>query len=202
MRRALPLLLLLAAPAVAQERAEGQGEGDYRRWRNAGDRVARIAEFAAYLKRAHVDRVVPVFQLLRTASAWRECRGEPFAVPPRALWRNVAQTLRYVDRVVKPAVGRVEVVSGWRYPALNQCAHGAPASAHATFRALDLVPVGSTTRQQLIAVMCRAHGREGPRWRAGMGFYSGRRFHVDTAGFRRWGTNGRGATSPCAGRAR
>ena len=31
----------------------------------------------------------------------------------------------------------------------------------------------------------------------GLGFYTGRRFHVDSSSFRKWGANGKGATSPC-----
>jgi hypothetical protein len=31
----------------------------------------------------------------------------------------------------------------------------------------------------------------------GLGFYAGNRFHVDSKGFRRWGADGKGATSPC-----
>ena len=36
---------------------------------------------------------------------------------------------------------------------------------------------------------------------AGAGFYTGHRFHVDSSGFRKWGANGKGATSPCVTRA-
>ena len=44
-----------------------------------------------------------------------------------------------------------------------------------------------------------AHARHGAAYDAGLGFYSGKRFHVDSNGFRKWGADGRGASSPCAG---
>jgi len=49
----------------------------------------------------------------------------------------------------------------------------------------------------MIRSVCAAHARDGARYDAGLGFYTGRRFHVDSSGFRKWGPNGRGATSPC-----
>ena len=38
---------------------------------------------------------------------------------------------------------------------------------------------------------------DGRAYRTGLGFYTGMPFHVDSNGFRRWGADGRGATSPC-----
>ena len=43
--------------------------------------------------------------------------------------------------------------------------------------------------------VCRAHARNGRGYQAGLGFYSGRRFHVDSNGYRKWGPDGSGATS-------
>ena len=49
----------------------------------------------------------------------------------------------------------------------------------------------------LIRSVCEAHARDGQTYDVGLGFYTGRRFHVDSSGFRKWGANGKGATSPC-----
>jgi hypothetical protein len=66
------------------------------------------------------------------------------------------------------------------------------------FYAIDLTPRNpAVDRAEMIHDICAAHAREGRAYNAGLGFYSGRRFHVDSNGFRKWGPDGRGATSPC-----
>jgi hypothetical protein len=130
---------------------------------------------------------------------WRECAGEPFEVPPFTLWPGMVKTLRFIRDHVVPAVGPVQAVSGYRNPALNLCAHGAPGSAHREFFAIDLVPLRPTTRRQLFDEICPAHARYGPAAGAGLGFYQYTRFHIDTRSFRRWGSAGpMGNESPCA----
>ena len=49
----------------------------------------------------------------------------------------------------------------------------------------------------MIRNVCGAHRRRGQAYQAGLGFYSGLRFHVDSSGYRRWGPDGSSATSPC-----
>jgi hypothetical protein len=107
-------------------------------------------------------------------------------VPPIAEWPHIVQTLRYIHDYVIPAVGPVEPVSGYRNPSLNQCAGGAPESAHKHYSAVDLVPLRPTTREQLMRTLCGAHARRGPDYEVGLGFYAFLRFHVDTTKFRRW----------------
>ena len=130
--------------------------------------------------------IVPTWQLLRTATAWQRCGGQPFEIPPTSEWPNIVQTLRYVRDYVIPAVGPVEPVSGYRNPALNVCAGGAQESAHKHYSAIDLVPLRPTTREQLMQTLCAAHGRRGPAYGVGLGFYAFLRFHVDTTKYRRW----------------
>ena len=151
----------------------------------------------AWLRRKQVHGILPTWQVLRTATMWRECNGPPFQVPPRKYWRNVAATLRFVRRHVVPAVGPVQAVSGYRNEDLNACSGGAEQSAHRHFFALDLVPVKEVPRPQMMRSLCAIHDFRGDDYDIGLGFYSGHRFHVDSKGFRRWGSNGRSATSPC-----
>jgi hypothetical protein len=67
------------------------------------------------------------------------------------------------------------------------------------FFALDLTPVDAgVSRASMIRGICAAHAQNGRDYETGLGFYSGLRFHVDSSGFRKWGPNGKGATSPCA----
>jgi hypothetical protein len=194
------LAIFLASPSSAQERVEGQSKADYLAWlaRDPGAR-AEVLSFKSYLGAAGVDEVVPTWQLVRTASKWRACSGPRFQVAPVSQWAHISATLEFVKDEVEPVIGKVEAVSGFRNEELNHCAGGAKASAHAHFYALDLVPIDEDlARGTLIREICDIHRTAGRRFDIGLGFYTGMRFHLDSKGFRRWGANGSGATSPCA----
>ena len=194
------LAILLAAPAAAQELPVGQGEAEYGAWLASSPGVrGQVLSFEAWQDAAGVRRVIPTFQLIRTASMWRECSGPPFEVPPFRLWPGMVKTLRFIRDHVRGAVGPVEAVSGYRNPMLNACARGSERSAHLDFFALDLVPLQPLTRRQIFERLCPMHARFGPGAGAGLGFYAFQRFHVDTRSFRRWGSAGpQGNESPCA----
>jgi hypothetical protein len=197
----LTSLVALPSPAAAQELPdEGQSEAAYRAFLVAKPHVAaEVAAFEAWLARKSVADALPSWQILRTASMWRVCNGPPFEVPPRKLWPNVARTLRFVRDQVRPALGPVEAVSGYRNAALNICARGAATSAHRDYSALDLVPAKALTRRQIFDRMCLLHRRKGEAAGVGLGFYAFTRFHIDTRSFRRWGAAGAmGNESPCA----
>jgi hypothetical protein len=98
----------------------------------------------------------------------------------------MVETLRYVRDYVIPAVGPVEAVSVYRNPSLNQCAGGAPESAHKLDSAIDMVPLRPITRQALMRTLCGIHSEHGAAYNAGLGFYAYLRFHVDSTKFRRW----------------
>jgi Peptidase M15 len=209
MLRALTLLAVIAAPAGAQTMPPaasvvpapapavwnpaagyitvGQDEPGYRSWYLAAPwRAAQVKSFNDYLTSYQVGGIVPTWQLLRTATSWRRCGGQPFEVPPTAEWPHIVQTLRYIHDYVIPAVGPVEPVSGYRNPVLNTCAGGAPESAHKHYSAIDLVPLRATTREELMRTLCGVHAWRGPDYGVGLGFYAFLRFHVDTTRYRRW----------------
>jgi hypothetical protein len=193
------MLATFATPSVAQEQAEGQSKADYLAWlsRDPGAR-AQVLSFKAFLAAGEVDDVVPTWQLVRTASKWRACSGPRFEVAPVAEWAHISATLEFVKTEVEPVIGKVEAVSGFRNEELNHCAGGAKASAHAHFYALDLVPIDDgLSRGELIGDVCRIHQASGREFDIGLGFYTGMRFHLDSKGYRKWGANGSGATSPC-----
>jgi len=191
-------LAALAAPVRAQEVAEGQAEADYHAWLAKSPAArAQVIAFKQFLGMEKVEDVLPTWQLVRTASMWRECAGPRFEVAPFAEWQHVAKTLRFVKNHVQPVLGEVEALSGYRNAELNRCARGAPESAHRHFYALDLTPLRPVSREGMIRSLCAIHGFRGAGYDIGLGFYSGRRFHVDSKGFRKWGPDGKGATSPC-----
>ena len=110
---------------------------------------------------------------------------------------TVAQAEAFVKAHVEPVVGAVEALSGYRNAALNQCAGGARESAHRHFYAIDLTPLRPIGREGMIRSLCAIHRFRGEGYAIGLGFYSGLRFHVDSMGFRRWGSDGKSASSPC-----
>ena len=197
-RAALAVAVLVASPAQADELPEGQGKADYLAWlARDPDARAKVLSFDSYLNAAGVESVVPTWQLVRTASMWRQCDGPPFEVAPMTEWTHIAKTLQFVRNHVEPVIGPVEVVSGFRDEALNQCAHGAPQSAHRHFYAIDMVPLGAVSRAGLMKSLCKIHDLRGKEYDIGLGFYSGVRFHVDSQRYRLWGADGHAATSPC-----
>lgn len=201
MIRLLTACLLLVTPlaAPAQQLPEGQGESDYRAWlAETPARRASVLSFEAWLEAAGVAGVLPTWQITRTASMWRECGGMPFEVAPPDRWPAIAGTLRFVDRHVRPVIGPVEAVSGYRNPELNTCARGSENSAHRDYAALDLIPLRPIARDGLFRSLCAIHALRGEEWGVGLGFYAFQRFHVDTRSFRRWGADGRADSSPCA----
>ena len=165
----------------------GQDEPGYRSWYIAAPwRAAQVKAFNDYLVTNRVGGILPTWQLLRTATSWQECGGQPFEVPPAEEWPHMVQTLRYVHDYVVPAIGPVEAVSVYRNPTLNQCAGGAPESAHKHYSAIDMVPLRPMTREAMMRTLCPAHSEHGAAYNAGLGFYAFMRFHVDSTKYRRW----------------
>jgi len=183
---AAPLAAPIWNPAASYITA-GQDEPGYRQWYLADpSRAVQVRAFNDYLAGAQVAGVLPTWQLLRTASSWRDCNSQPFEVPPPDEWPHMVQTLRYIHDYVVPAIGPVEPVSAYRNPVLNVCAGGAPESAHKLDSAVDLVPLRPITRETLMRSMCGIHSEHGAAYNAGLGFYAYLRFHIDSTKFRRW----------------
>jgi hypothetical protein len=165
----------------------GQDEPGYRSWYLAEpSHAGQVKAFNDYLVTAQVGGVLPTWQLLRTATAWKDCGGQPFEVPPSSEWPHMVQTLRYVRDFVIPTVGPVEAVSVYRNPQLNQCAGGAPESAHKMDSAIDMVPLQPIDRVTLMRKLCGVHSAHGEPYSAGLGFYAYLRFHIDSMKYRRW----------------
>lgn len=190
--------LLLTRSVAPIARVATQRDADlFAAWR-MGAAKADVVAIDAYFQREGVGDVLPLADILRSDARWRRCEAaQPFAVPPRKLWPAMVPTLRYIRGELVPVTGPVRVVSGYRDPATNACFKGATASRHLRFAALDLEPVKPLSREQLIAKLCPLHARTGARFDVGLGIYVGKRFHIDTAGYRRWGADYHAASSPC-----
>jgi len=159
----------------------------------AGDHQTR--PFREMLVEARLYGVVPIHQLLRSASDWRQCRASPFAVPPQVQWPVVRSTLALLKTLSgQGALGQFEVVSAYRDPQLNACAGGAVDSAHMRAFAVDLLlPVWADPNP-----LCRFWQQHGQAWNMGLGRYPSGRIHIDTAGYRTWGGDGSSGSSFCA----
>ncbi len=134
----LSVLALCLAGLVAVEASVppvgGQGRDRFEAWTaEAPGRAGRVAAFEAYLCSAQVAGVLPTHQVLRTDERHWRC-GAPFDVPPQAEWPKIVPTLRLLRDEVKPVVGEVEVVSGFRRPAMNRCVGGASRSKQPRLR--------------------------------------------------------------------
>lgn len=198
--RAFVAVAALCVGAATAQETERQGPAPlsaFTTWLAA--QPARAAEFAAFerfLATEGVKDVVAPWQLIRTATSWRQC-GDPFAIPERRLWPNIVPALVFIRDRIAPVIGPVEPVAVFRDEAMNRCAGGAPGSVHRRFAALDLVPVRPLALADLTAALCPIHAAHGPWARIGLGFYTGRRFHIDAGGFRTWGPDSRRVSSPC-----
>ena len=135
-----------------------------------------------------VGGILPTWQLLRTATSWEECGGQPFEVPPAEEWPHMVQTLALRARLCRfPQSARSRPVSVYRNPLLNKCAGGAPESAHKLDSAIDMVPLRPIDRSDADAeAVRRSIAEHGAAYNAGLGFYAYLRFHVDSTKFRRW----------------
>jgi hypothetical protein len=203
----LCLLILFPAPTLAQPArfnpaadyvTAGQDEPGYRAWYAAASwRPTYVRAFHNYLVTYGVSGVAPTWQLLRTATAWRECGAQPFEVPPTSEWGNIVATLRFIGERIVPRIGAVEPVSVYRNPMLNVCAGGAQTSTHREMGAVDVVPLRPISREALMVELCAIHAAS-PDSHTGLGFYKGLRFHIDARKYREWGTAGAHGGYGCA----
>ena len=187
--------------------------GAFNRWlfsvhpHNTGVKARAYARFQTYLESKGVAGIVPTWQLWRVDAYYaRRCETEFFAIPPTESWSEIVPVLQLIRDEVIPEVGPVEVVSGYRTPAINACVNGAARSKHLSFSALDLVALEMTQRQRLFRQLCELQSRVGQRRAMGLGAYfdpddleRGRRgrFHIDASGFRTWGFDYTGRSNPC-----
>ena len=191
--------LLLAAcdrgALVVKERQ--RDDALYAKWRANPQNFEELTALQTYLNAKGVGDIIPVRQLVRSDVNWERCNAPPFLVPPRRQWAHLVPTLRLLKEDVIPRMGRVEALSVYRSADINACLHGAPQSSHMAFHAIDMRFVSERPRAQMIADLCALHRSIGSKRQMGLGIYKGDRFHIDTNGYRMWGHDQRGATSPC-----
>lgn len=191
MRRASALVMAASVLSSALALADERDVWMFAQW--AGDHQTR--PFREMLVNARLYGVVPIHQLLRSASDWKLCRASPFAVPPASNWPAVRSTLSLLQALGDQKVlGPFEVVSAYRDAGLNRCAGGAVGSAHTRAFAVDvLLPAWADPNP-----LCRFWQQHGQAWNMGLGRYPSGRIHIDTAGYRTWGGDGSAGSSFCS----
>ncbi|MGC3893876.1 D-Ala-D-Ala carboxypeptidase family metallohydrolase [Pseudomonas urmiensis] len=191
MERARKLILAASLLSAAVTQADERDLWMFAQW--AGDHQTR--PFRQMLVDARLYGIVPIHQLLRSASDWRLCRASPFAVPPASQWPAVRSTLALIKTLDdRDALRQFEVVSAYRDPRLNACAGGAVGSAHTRAFAVDLLLPAWADPNPL----CSFWQQHGQAWNMGLGRYPSGRIHIDTAGYRTWGGDGSAGSSFCA----
>jgi hypothetical protein len=163
------------------------------------EHTREVAAYRAFLDHEHVGAIVPEAQLLRLGRRWRLCGGEEFVAPPREQWPQIVPTLRLLaDLRARALLRDSQVASSFRTSTYNRCEGGSTGSRHLSNQALDLdVP---SIRPSGIAQLCDLWRKEGPQRHWGLGFYTSTEIHLDTAGFRTWGSDFHADTSLCLAR--
>ena len=183
-----------AEPPAVQAQPNADPERDivlFTVWR--GKHASEVDPFAGYLVNQNLAQVVPTYQLLRSASMWKECHAEPFEVPPSDDWERVRDLLVLLRELrQRQVLPDFEVVSAYRDPRLNRCAGGAPGSSHQKF-AVDIAPLSPEQGAKL----CRFWREEGRKWDMGVSRYPTGRIHIDRNGYRTWGANYKRGSSYC-----
>jgi uncharacterized protein YcbK (DUF882 family) len=168
-------------------------ESQFTRWHEA--HRAQVDAYATYLREEHVEEVVPMSQLLRTGRRWSQCDAPQFSVPDRARWAGMVPTLRVVRTIQSQGVIASPVVaSAWRTTPFNRCEGGSGASKHLLNNALDFDIAAAPGGPR---ALCEWWRRKGRAANVGLGFYSSTQIHVDTSGFRTWGSDHTRKTSLC-----
>lgn len=125
----------------------------------------------------------------------RKAPGRPLAIPPRAYWPMMIETLREGFMPIRAELGRgINIYNGYRPADYNKAVGGKIGSRHQWFQAIDMIPMGggATARRELALLAARIFVDRGWELKMGFGTYgdpsnpSG--VHIDT-GFQRrtWG---------------
>ena len=180
------ITLLLCCSCASKRLDEPSVSAQLHEFVNHTNSHQQLTELQLFLARHDVQDVIPIDQILRQGTAWQSKQLPQFAIPDKALWPKMVSTLKLMQRFVIPAVGPVEVVSGFRTVTYNNLAGGAKRSKHLEFSALDVIPQSTTDRAELHRKLMALWRLHGPHLAMGLGLYSNSRFHIDTGGHRHW----------------
>ena len=154
-----------------------------------------VLAYQQFLDEKAVGDIIPLSQLLKSARDWKKCKAEPYTMPPKELWPNIVPTLLVVKKFKTEGVFINPVAASvYRDPTLNACAGGSPGSKHMQLNAIDF-DIDATPES--LETLCNAWRTQGAELKLGLGFYTPTKIHLDTLGYRSWGTDFTHKTSLC-----
>ncbi len=182
------ILLLLSGVISCTENYSSKSnlKAEYKTFISNAKTKSEVAAFHRLLVKNNLANVVDFTQLLRQGTDWKKISLPAYALPPRKFWPRILRTLRVLKKEIIPVLGALEVLSGFRTARYNRLAKGARSSKHLVFAALDIKPKNRITRPELHRRLLKIWRAKGRRYQLGLGLYSGTRFHVDTARYRKW----------------
>lgn len=135
-----------------------------------------LTDYQEYLAGLKLEKIT-VQQVIRAHA--KQKGGVWNHLPPSALWKNIANTLRATDRIARKLDQPVkEIVSAYRAPAYNaRCAGARRSSWHKSNFAID---VSFSTRASIVTRTAREMRNKG-LFRGGVGSYS-TFTHIDCRG--------------------
>lgn len=184
--------------------ANWQVSSSYKSWISNSYNKQRANEYKKFLqKRVGKNNVPKLPQLLQTARSWQRCGAEQFEIPPKYLWGNMVSTLFLLSELKKQGIvpKNITIRSVYRNPSLNRCAGGADGSKHKINAAMDLwtprFDSDINYRYNIQDRLCNFWMSQGHMYNFGLGIYSSGAIHIDTDGYRKWGSNFSAKSSPC-----
>lgn len=144
-----------------------------------------VKEFNDFLRENKLENF-SIEEILRQGTSWKRLNEKPFVIPPKKYWENIIPTLKFLREEIIPLIGPVEILSAYRESSYNLKAGGARKSKHLDFFAVDLRPVKNISRKDLHSKLLDIWTKKGKEYNLGLGLYSGLRFHIDRAGYRKW----------------
>ncbi|MET1163447.1 MAG: D-Ala-D-Ala carboxypeptidase family metallohydrolase [Pseudoxanthomonas sp.] len=194
LRAVVAMIALPTSFAVAAADTSATLQERFSVWSRTAE-AAGVERYLQYLQAQGLDAVLPMPSLLKSARSWRECDAREFALPPQEKWPQMLPTLRVLKQLrTAGLVDGSNTASGYRDETLNRCAGGSSASRHLANNALDFDLAKSPDN---IARLCDFWRRQGPALKLGLGFYTNTAIHLDTSGYRTWGSDHTRRTSLC-----
>lgn len=174
---------------------------DYMEWLKLYPyRKQRVAQYERFL-RQQAGYVPPMDQMLRSARSWQKCGFEPYEIPPEHYWMEMVGTLKLVKRLKNEGFlpEPFTIVSVYRNPELNRCAKGSKGSKHLMNAAVDIRVdyLNEAARADTEYALCEFWNTQGEFYGFGLGLYRSGTIHIDTQGYRRWGSSYGSSSSPC-----
>ena len=189
-------------PKAKKTSMDQQIEDQFKFWKEKQDSKL-LNEYYQFMSQ-YLKRPPSLLELTANRNFMPEnCYSKRFAVPPKALWKNVVSSLQLVEKLNSdPYFKSYSITAIYRNPELNKCVGGAGKSKHMNNYAVDFYVLNpkegnEKERELLVKNMCQFWKVEGKNFKMGLGVYGNNRYHIDTQGHRTWGKDYKSTSSPC-----